>query len=48
MLPAQVAALLQDPYADLKPGGDVDAAQWKEVSSLPAMTGGLASCPCAC
>ena len=48
MLLAQVAALLQDPYADLKPGGDVDAAQWKEVSSLPAMKGGLASCPCAC
>lgn len=37
----QVAALLQDPYAELKPGGDVDAAQWKEVASLPGMRGEL-------
>ena len=39
----QVAALLQDPYAELKPGGDVDAAQWKEVASLPDMRGELDS-----
>ncbi len=37
----QVAALLQDPYAELKPGGDVDGAQWKEVASLPGMRGEL-------
>lgn len=40
MVYMQVAALLQEPYADLKPGGDVDAAQWREVASLPAMKGG--------
>lgn len=38
----QVAATLQDPdpedpQADPKPGGDVDAVQWKEVASLSAM-----------
>ncbi len=43
MLHMQIAALLQEPYADLKPGGDVDAAQWKEVASLPAMKGGYPS-----
>ena len=41
----QVAALLQYPHAELKPGGDVDAAQWKEVASLPGMRGELYSRP---
>ena len=36
-LHVQVAALLQNPQADPKPGGDVDAVQWKEVASLSAM-----------
>ena len=33
----QVAATLQDPQADPRPGGDVDAVQWKGVASLSAM-----------
>ena len=36
-----VAAVLQNPQAELRPGGDVDAAQWKEVASLPGMRGQL-------
>ena len=44
-LQMQVAALLQDPHAELKPGGDVDAAQWKEVGSLPGMRGELCRGP---
>ena len=35
----QVAALPEDAYAPLSPGGDVDGAQWKVVSQCRDMAG---------
>ena len=36
---SQVAALPEDAHAPLKPGGDVDGAQWREVSQCRHMPG---------